>query len=44
MLFDQQKKLIEMINSVPSESMDTVQDKIDEFGEDLTDYKNEPDL
>ncbi len=44
MLFDQQKKLIEMINSSPQESMDTVNGRIDEFGQDLTDYKNEPDL
>lgn len=44
MLFAQQEKLIERINATPSEKMDTVQDGIDEFGVDLTDYKNEPNL
>ena len=44
MLFDQQKKLADMINLVPQESMDTVQSRIDQFGVDLIDYKNEPNL
>lgn len=40
-LFDQQNTLIEQLAMIPAEQIDTVQSKVDEFGNDLTDYKNE---
>ena len=45
MLFDQQNKLVELITTVvPQESIDTIQTELNEFGQDLIDYINEPNV
>lgn len=42
MLFEQQEKLQKMLSEIPAEALDTIQDGVNDFGEDLTDYKHEP--
>lgn len=40
-LIEQQNNLIEQINKIPKESIDTSQDAVTPFGQDVTDYKGE---
>lgn len=43
-LFEQQDKLVKIIQEIPFEGIDTQQDAINDFGEDLNDYIHEPRL
>ena len=43
-LFEQQDKLVKIIQEIPFEGIDTQQDAVNAFGEDLTDYVHEPRL
>ena len=45
MLFDQQEKIIKILTQeIPQEQITTLQSEIDGFGNDLTQYANEPEV